>query len=98
MDALEAIRTRRSTRRFKPDPLSQELIAQVIEAGRAAPSGGNHQTTRFMVITRQTVLGELAGLVEAAFAPMTVEETMYKSLKHAIQAAQKGGLPSNNAS
>jgi len=91
MDTLEAIRTRRSTRRFKPDPLPRELIAQVIEAGRAAPSGGNHQTTRFMVITRQTVLGELAGLVEAAFAPMTVEETMYKSLKHAIQAAQKGG-------
>ena len=41
MDALEAIMTRRSTRRMKTKLPPREMIEQVIEAGRAAPSGSN---------------------------------------------------------
>ena len=45
MDALEAIFTRRSTRRMKAELPPPELIQNIIEAGRAAPSGSNSQTT-----------------------------------------------------
>ena len=51
MNTLECIKTRHSTRKFKSDQLSRELIDQVLDAGRRAPSGGNTQLTHFMVIT-----------------------------------------------
>ena len=56
MNTLECIKTRHSTRKFKADQLSRELIDQVLAAGRRAPSGGNTQLTHFMVITNQDVL------------------------------------------
>ena len=51
MDALEAIKTRRSTRKFKEDMPPRELLDKIIEAGRYAPSGHNSQTTHLIVIT-----------------------------------------------
>ena len=39
MDALEAIKTRRSTRKFKEDMPPRELLDKIIEAGRYAPKG-----------------------------------------------------------
>ena len=91
MDALEAILTRRSTRKMKPDPLPRDLIERVVESGRAAPSGGNNQTTHLLVIENRAVLGELADIVEKAFAAMEVTEGMYRSLKGSILASKKGG-------
>ena len=91
MDALQAIFTRRSTRLMKPEMPEKELIEKVIEAGRYAPSGGNNQTTHFIVITDKAVLDEMAKLVEAEFAKMELAEDAYASLKHAVAAAKKGG-------
>ncbi len=91
MEAMEAILTRRSTRRMKPDPLPRELIEQVIGAGRAAPSGSNSQTTHFLVITDREILSELADLVRQAFAEMEVGPNAYVSLRHSVSAAKKGG-------
>ncbi|MCI6377119.1 MAG: nitroreductase family protein [Clostridiales bacterium] len=47
--SLEAIRARRSIRRFRPDAVPRELIDQVLEAARLAPSGKNQQPWRFAV-------------------------------------------------
>ena len=91
MEAMEAILTRRSTRKMKPDPLPRELIEQVIGAGRAAPSGSNSQTTHFLVITDRNVLSELADLVQRAFAGLEIGPDAYVSLRHAVSAAKKGG-------
>jgi nitroreductase len=49
-DLFEIIRTTRSMRRLKPDPVSNELIRKILEAGVCAPSGGNMQRWRFLVI------------------------------------------------
>ena len=68
MEALEAIFTRRSTRKFKPEAPERELIEKVIEAGRCAPSGHNSQFTHYLVITDKGQMETLAGLVQAAFA------------------------------
>src|SRR5438270_8730150 len=46
---LEAIYTTRAIRRFKPDPLPDELITALLEAATRAPNGGNAQRWRFIV-------------------------------------------------
>ena len=50
MEVLEAIRTRRSIRHFKPEPVPPELIEKLLEAGRWAPSSANSQPWEFIVI------------------------------------------------
>jgi nitroreductase len=49
-DLFEIIRTTRSMRRLKPDPVPGELIRKILEAGVCAPSGGNMQRWRFLVV------------------------------------------------
>ncbi len=90
MDALEAILTRRSTRRYSEAVPDKELIEKVIEAGRYAPSGANNQTTHFIVFTDKGVLKDMAELVQAEFAKMELTDDMYISLKGSITASRKG--------
>ena len=47
---LDAIKMRRSIRQFTNQQVSQEQIAQIIEAGRLTPSGGNLQDVSFIVL------------------------------------------------
>ena len=54
-DLFEIIATTRSMRRLKPDPVPPELIRKILEAGTAAPSGGNMQRWRFLVVTDPNV-------------------------------------------
>jgi nitroreductase len=49
-DLFEIMRTTRSMRRLKPDPVPPELIRKILEAGVSAPSGGNMQRWRFLVV------------------------------------------------
>ena len=46
-DLFEIIHTTRSMRRLKPDPVPPGLTRQILEAGTAAPSGGNMQNWRW---------------------------------------------------
>ena len=48
---LEGIRTARSIRRLRPDPVPPALIRKVCEAGTFAPSGGNRQPWIFVAVT-----------------------------------------------
>lgn len=52
MDVLEAIRTRRSVRKWRPDPVPDDLVEKILEAGRWAPSAGNFQPWAFIVIQK----------------------------------------------
>src|SRR6266550_8382494 len=47
---FEIMQTTRSMRRLKPDPVPPALIRKILEAGVSAPSGGNMQRWRFLVI------------------------------------------------
>src|ERR1051326_3886658 len=47
---FEIIATTRSMRRLKPDPVPPALIRKILEARVAAPSGGNMQRWRFLVV------------------------------------------------
>jgi nitroreductase/Pyruvate/2-oxoacid:ferredoxin oxidoreductase delta subunit len=53
---IEFLRTRRSTRAFKDQPVERHLIEGIIEAARCAPSSENSQSTEFMVIQDREVL------------------------------------------
>jgi nitroreductase len=58
----EAMRTQRSIRRLKPDPVSDELVLQLIELALRAPTGGNAQGWEFVVVRDRAVKERLARL------------------------------------
>jgi nitroreductase len=60
MDVSEAIQKRVTTRRWKPTPVEKEKIVKVLEAGRRAPSWGNVQPWRYIVVQDKARIGELA--------------------------------------
>jgi nitroreductase len=51
MDLLKAIMERRSVRSFKADPIPEDMLQRLVEAGIWAPSGGNAQTWCFIIVT-----------------------------------------------
>lgn len=50
MDVYEAMRRRRTVRRFRRDPVPDDAVQRILEAGRLAPSGGNLQNWVFGVV------------------------------------------------
>lgn len=59
-DVLETILTRRSVRRFSDTPVGEADVERLLRAAMAAPSAGNQQVWRFVVIRDRDVLGKLA--------------------------------------
>jgi nitroreductase len=51
MDVLEAIKTRRSVRRYRATPVPEDLLKTVLNAARLAPSANNAQPWRIIVVT-----------------------------------------------
>jgi nitroreductase len=66
MDAFEAIRSRRSIRSFRPEPVARELIEQVVDAGRLAPNAKNRQEWEFVVVTDEGLIKRIAQIWSAA--------------------------------
>ena len=89
-NTLDVIRTRRSTRKYRTEPLDERLLEDVLEAGRYAPSGGNSQTARFFCVTDSAVLDRLAEIVTGCFASMEETPGMYRSKVSSIRQAKTG--------
>jgi nitroreductase len=64
MDALEALRTRRSCRRFAAREVPRDLIEQILDAGRLAATARNDQPWEFVVVTDEVRRGEVARLTD----------------------------------
>jgi nitroreductase len=60
MDVLETIRKRRSIRLYKPDEIPDEIIEKLLEGIRLAPSSGNKQPYKFIIVRDKTTLASLA--------------------------------------
>lgn len=71
MDLFEAIKTRRSVRKFSEKPVEEEKLATVLEAVRMAPSWANGQCWRMVVVKDKTVQQQMSEVsyVESFFAP-----------------------------
>lgn len=59
---MKAIFTRRSIRHFRPDPVEEKLVGEVIRAGMNAPSAGNEQPWHFTVIYDRDLLDAIMGV------------------------------------
>jgi nitroreductase len=64
------LRERRSIRRFKPDPVPADLLDQVLQAARLAPSAGNRQAYRLLVVRAPGRIAGLAAAVEERVAAL----------------------------
>lgn len=60
MDTLDCINTRRSIRKFLDVPVEFEKIGNILEAGRFAPSAGNLQDWKFILITERDQIDAVA--------------------------------------
>lgn len=52
-EVLKTIKNRRTIRKFKPNPIDEEMLQMILEAGRWAPSFSNLQPWKFIVIKDQ---------------------------------------------
>jgi len=59
-EMLWLIKARRSIRRYKPDPVPDDMIEQLLEAGRWAPSASNRQPWAFIVVRNEAIRRQLA--------------------------------------
>jgi len=63
MEVFDAIKARRSIRKYRSEPIPEEKLRNILEAARLAPSAGNRQPWRFVVVqntNRKKALAELA--------------------------------------
>ncbi len=60
---LELVIKRRSIRKLKPDPIPDELVDNIIEVARWAPSGANSQPWEFIVIKKQELRDRIIELI-----------------------------------
>ena len=75
-NAIErAVLERRSVRNFKDQPVPESLIWRVLEAGRFAPSAGNCQPWKFVVVTNKALINEMN---QAVYNGMNAIYTAYK--------------------
>src|SRR5271170_1185196 len=76
MDLYEALYTTRAMRRVKPDPIPDDVQAKILDAAVRAPSGGNQQNWRFLLLDDPEKKTALAPLYQHAMGQLW--ETIYK--------------------
>jgi nitroreductase len=74
MDLFEAMETQRAIRRLKPDPVPEELLLRLVHYATRAPSAGNAQLWRFLIVTEQADREFLGDVVRRAFEPRIAPE------------------------
>jgi nitroreductase len=76
MDIYEALYTTRAMRRVRPDPVPEEVQARILDAAIRAPSGGNAQPWRFVLVDSQEVKAKLGPLYRDSIS--TLWSSFYK--------------------
>ncbi len=69
MDAYLAIASRRDQRRYEPEPLPDEVVTRILDAGRLAGSGSNRQPWTFVVVESRD---RVEALAKGVYAPGNV--------------------------
>jgi len=75
MSLLDLILSRRSIRRYENKDIPEEVLQQILEAGRQAPSAANRQPIRFVIVKDQDILKNLCDNVITRFvkkAPVAI--------------------------
>ena len=98
MELIEAMKSRRSIRKFKTDPIPDQYITELIEAGRLAPSASNLQATRYVIIKSleaRTKLAECTPLPFVTRAPLIIACLIDKQVLNTANARTKELIESN---
>ena len=74
MDVFEAMKGRQSIRKFRKDPVPREMLLKMVEAASWAPSAGNAQNVRFLVVQDREMLDKMKGIVDAVVSRTTGTE------------------------
>ncbi len=88
MDIIEAIKTRKSIRKFKEDPVSKEIISEILETAVRAPSSENTQPWEFVVLGGETLEKIKKGNVEK----ITNLEMPPEDMQHLMVSREKGSV------
>ena len=92
MDVWEAIQGRRSIRSYKPDPVPGDLVRRLIlDAGVWAPTGGNAQSWRFVVVTDPTLIHKIKMVAPGLFGDPPVVIAMCQDLDESERIGGKLG-------
>jgi nitroreductase len=59
MDAMDAILSRRSIRKYTKEPVPEKVLKEILDAAMSAPSAGNQQPWHFVVINNREILDEI---------------------------------------
>jgi nitroreductase len=70
MEFRDVVATRRSIRRYKTDPVPDDVVNQIFEAARIAPSAGHRQPWHFIVVQDAATKKQLGVASWAAEAPL----------------------------
>ena len=84
MDVYEALYTTRAMRRVRPDPIPIEVQSRILDAAVRAPSGGNSQMWRFLLVDDPDVKAKLGPLYRDALGKLWA--TFYKDRIVAAEA------------
>lgn len=60
METMDAILTRRSIRKYLPEPVSRDMVKNILKAGMSAPSAGDEQPWHFIIIDRRDLLEKIS--------------------------------------
>jgi nitroreductase len=91
METLEAIFTRRSVRAFTEEPVPEELLRQVLQAGAASASGGNVQAWGFVLVRSPVRLAGLQALAPGIIGQPTAVIAVCLDLGRATRLGGAGG-------
>jgi nitroreductase len=84
MDVFEALYTTRAMRRVRPDPIPEDVQKQILDAAIRAPSGGNAQNWRFLLVDDPEVRGRIAPIYKDCIDKLWV--TIYADRVAAAEA------------
>lgn len=84
MDLHEALYTTRAMRRVKTDPIPEDVQMRILDAAIRAPSGGNAQIWRFLLVDVAAVKAKLGPLYRACLGELW--NTIYKTQADAVAA------------
>ena len=84
VDLYEALYTTRAMRRVKPDPVPADVQALILDAAIRAPSGGNAQNWRFLLVDDPGIKAGLGALYRESLAELWL--TAYKDRRTAAEA------------
>lgn len=93
-ELIELAKTRRSVRRFKPDPIPDEYVEKMLEVARWSPSGANGQPWEFIIIKDQKTKTRMAELYrDIRPEHFIIEQTRIPELRHHQTSTRQDFLP-----